>query len=127
MMPTSLTSVADTLQQIPETSAQTLWWFPIHRTVSLIALVLACVIFVMSYFAGGRENKNRIFFSSVLAALIGIMVMPFLIKAGIWLGILNNEWGAGILISVDFIIIAAVAVNVYEIITVTAREARPPR
>jgi hypothetical protein len=122
-----LTTAADSLRQITEPAFQAMWWFPVHRTVTLIAVVLACVIFVICYFAGGRENKNRIFFSYIFAALIGIMVMPLLIKAGLWLGILNSEWGAAILTSVDFIVVAAVAVNVYEIITVTAREARPPQ
>jgi hypothetical protein len=121
------TTVSDTLRVIPQTPEHVFWWITIHQTVSLVALVLACVIFVMGYFAGGKENKNRILFSFLFASVTGILVMPLFLKAGEWLGLTENGWGVAIVIICDFIFIAAVAVNMYEIITVTAREARPPQ
>jgi len=118
---------ADTLQYTIEPLPPAIWWIPVNQTVAIVALALAVVIFIISYFAGGKENKGRILFSYLFASVSGILVMPLLIKAGTWLGLLNNDWGVTVLVMIDFVFIAAVAVNIYEIIIVTAREARPPQ
>ncbi len=110
-----------------ESAAAGLQWIPMNNTISLIALTLGIAIFVISYFAGGRENKSRLVFSVLFALLIGFFSMPLVIKAAFWLGIMQSDFGRVFVITVVMLFVASIAANLYEIVTVTAREARPPK
>ena len=101
-------------------------WLHFNNTLSIVAITMGLCIFVIAYFAGGRENSTRIIFSVVLAWLVGFFSMPLLIRAATWLGLLDMPYGNVILVSVLILLVAALAANAYEIVTVTAREARPP-
>ncbi len=100
-------------------------WFKIDKTVSYVALVVGLFIIVIAYFAGGRENKAKLIFSILSATLIGILSMPLFIKFGRWLGIFGHQWGEIFLLTVFIIFVTALASHAYEIVTVSAREARP--
>jgi hypothetical protein len=113
--------------QITEPVMNSIQWIPINRTISLIALTLGIAIFVISYFAGGKENNTKSLFSICFAVLIGFFSFPLFIKAGEWLGIMNSGYGKIAIITLVMIFVAAIATNIYEIVTVTAREARPPK
>ena len=120
-------SQIDSTMTTAEYTTSGLQWIHINSTISLIALTLGISIFVISYFAGGRENKSRLLFSVFFALLIGFFSMPLIIKAGQWLGIMKSEMGTVFVITVVMFFVASIAANLYEIVTVTAREARPPK
>jgi len=103
-----------------------LQWIQMNNTIPLIALTLGISIFVISYFAGGRENKTRLLFSVIFALLIGFFSMPLIIKAGHWLGLMNSKFGSIVVITFIMFFVASIAANIYEIVNVSAREARPP-
>ncbi len=116
---------ADSLFTIEKTSGG-IHWIVFNDTISIIALTLGVGIFIISYFAGGRENKSRIFFSIIFSLLVSFFSMPLFIKACEWLGIAGTPWGDIALVTFVMIFVAAVASNAYEIVTVSAKEARPP-
>ncbi|MBN2410321.1 hypothetical protein JXQ31_01440 [candidate division KSB1 bacterium] len=110
-----------------ESAVTGLQWIHMNNTISLIALTLGISIFVISYFAGGKENKSRLVFSVLFALLIGFFSMPLVIKAAHWLGIMESNFGIVFVVTVVMLFVACIAANLYEIVTVTAREARPPK
>jgi len=115
-------TAADTLA-----SPAALSWFHVDETVSYIALALAAAILVIAYFAGGRENRTKLLFSIVLASLLSALITPLLLVLAQWLGITAASWGTIATLCVALILAAAIAAHTYEIVTVTAREARPPK
>ena len=116
---------ADSLQTAID-SAPCIWWPNINETASIVAVGIGVVILIMAQFAGARDNKTQIFLGMTIATLMGIFTMPLLIKLGNFLGIMRSKWGGVILLVIMMIYVAAIAVNVYELTTVTAKEARPP-
>lgn len=100
-------------------------WFTIHPTISIVALALAMLIFVIAYFAGGRENRAKLLVSILLSLLIGVLSMPLFIKFGRALGLLTSTGGVVFVLVLLMTFIAALSAHIYEIITVSAREARP--
>ena len=102
-------------------------WFDVSETLSFIALAVGVAILVIAYFAGGKENSSKLFFSIIVSTLVGVLVMPLFIKFGLWLGVLDTTGGVITLIILAMLFVSAVAANSYEIVTVTAREARPPQ
>jgi hypothetical protein len=115
----------DSLKTIVVKEQMLIEWFKVDKTVSYIALVIGLFILIIAYFAGGRENKNKMLFSIASAAIIGILSLPLFIKFGLWIGILGHQWGTILLMTVFIIFIAALASHAYEIVTVSAKEARP--
>ena len=113
--------------QVVEPIVNSLQWIPINKTLSLIAITLGLAIFVISYFAGGKDNNTKSLFSICFAVLIGLFSFPLFVKAAEWLGIIKTQYGMISVIVIVMIFVAAVATNIYEIVTVTAREARPPK
>ncbi len=103
------------------------WWLPVSETMSVIALVLGGAIILFSYFAGGRENSPKIFFSFVISAMSGILVMPLIVRSALYMEILHYQWGWMTVVATDIVFVALVGICAYEIVTVTAREARPPK
>ena len=100
-------------------------WPPFDETLSIIALALAFSIFIIAYFAGGRLNRSKITFSILLASIIGFFSMPLFIKLWAKFDLFQYSYGVMVLITIMMIYIAALAVSVYEIIVVTAKEALP--
>jgi hypothetical protein len=94
-------------------------WPEINSTVSIVALALALAVFVFGAFSGARANKVRIVFAVCLATVIGWLAMPLAIKAASALHIVDTKAGVVILVTVMMFLVAAVATNIYEIITVT--------
>jgi glucose-6-phosphate-specific signal transduction histidine kinase len=94
-------------------------WPVISNTASIVALVLAVVIFIFGLFSGARANKIRMFFAICLSAAIGWFTMPLAVKAALALHMLNTKTGVMILITIMMVFIAALATSIYEVITVT--------
>ncbi len=116
---------ADTVMAT-QTSQDLLWWPEFHSTVSIVALILGILVFVIAYFAGGVENKSKLLFSTTLAVLIGFLSMPLFIDFFAWLGILDSAYGKLSLFVLLIMFVAGLSCHSYEIVTVSAREARPP-
>jgi hypothetical protein len=123
MNPIASDSTAYTAGQPPDT----LWWPHFNDTYSIIALALSVAIFFIAYFAGGKLNRTKIFFSFLTATLLGFFSMPFFIGVFDRFGLLNSRLGVVGLYCGVMVFVAALSVNIYEIIVVTAREALPPR
>jgi hypothetical protein len=94
-------------------------WPVISDTASIVALVLAVVIFVFGIFSGARANKLRMFFAVCLSTAIGWFTMPLAIKAALALHMLNTKTGVMILFTAMMLFVTALATSIYEIITVT--------
>lgn len=95
------------------------FWPEISNTVSIVALVVALMIFVFGMFSGARANKLRIVFAVCLSTVIGWFAMPLAVKAASALHIVDTKSGIVILVTVMMLFVAAVATSIYEIITVT--------
>jgi hypothetical protein len=95
------------------------FWPEMSGTVSIVALVVALIIFVFAMFSGALANKIRIVFAVCLSTAIGWFAMPLFIKGASVLGIIDTKSGAVILVTVMMFFVAAVATSIYEIITVT--------
>ena len=119
--------IPDPLQVVAPTvrDGDFLIWFDINPTVSLIALTLGVMIFIMAYFAGGKENRSKLWMSTVLSIVISILAMPLFIRFGRALGILRDKYGEIFILLLLMFFISGLAAHIYEIITVSAREARP--
>ncbi|MBN1541085.1 hypothetical protein JW992_02995 [candidate division KSB1 bacterium] len=117
---------ADSSASTLPTTGDLLWWPEVHPTVSIIALVLGFLLLLIAYFAGARDNRNKIIFSVISSVLIGILSLPIFIKFGHFLGILTHPYGQVAVLVVVIIFVAMVSSHAYEIVTVSAREARPP-
>lgn len=94
-------------------------WPVVNDTVSIIAIVLAVVIFIFGIFSGARANKVRMIFAVCLSTVIGWFSMPLAVKLVSTLHILDTKTGIVILITVMMAFVAALATTIYEIITVT--------
>lgn len=94
-------------------------WPVINDTVSIVALVLAVVIFVFGMFSGARANKIRMVFAVCLSTVIVFFTMPLAVKLVSALRILDTITGVVILITLMMAFVAALATTIYEIITVT--------
>lgn len=101
-------------------------WLPFGHTVPIIALAIGISSLIYARFAGYRDNKRQIYLGTIVASIVGFFSMPMLIKLGEMLGFTKNKYGVIFLVTLLIIYVAYVAVNVYEITTVTAKEARPP-
>ncbi len=117
---------SDSLQHVTGTPQGILTWFPVSETLSLIALALGCALIIIAYFTGARENKAKVLFSIISSMLIIILSMPLFLRLGKWLGILNSTWGAVTVLILALLFAVCVGVHAYEVVTVSAREARPP-
>ena len=95
------------------------FWPEMNNTVSIVALVVALMIFVLGAFSGARANKIRIVFAVILSTMIGWFVMPLAVKAASALHIMDTNSGVVVLITAMMFFVAAVATSIYEIITVT--------
>ncbi len=100
-------------------------WFPVNETISIVALTVGILIFIIAYFAGGKENFSKIIASTVISILIAMLAMPLFIKLGQFFGILNSREGEIFILVLLMFFIAGLSAHIYEIITVSAREARP--
>jgi len=114
-----------TVEGASERSSDLLVWFEIHPTVSIVAFALACMIVIIAYFAGGRENFRKLWMSILCALIISALAMPIFIKFGRAFGLLKTAGGEIFVLLLVMFFISAVAAHIYEIITVSAREARP--
>jgi hypothetical protein len=94
-------------------------WPVISDTASIVALVLAVVIFVFGVFSGARANKIRMFFAVCLSAAIGWFTVPLAIKGALALHMLDTKTSVMILITIMMVFVAVLATIIYEIITVT--------
>ena len=94
-------------------------WPVVNDTVSIVAIVLAVVIFIFGIFSGARANKVRMVFAVCLSTVIGWFSMPLAVKLALAIGILDTMTGIVILITVMMAFVAALATTIYEIITVT--------
>jgi predicted PurR-regulated permease PerM len=111
--------------QSGERGGDFLVWFEIHPTVSIVAFALGLMILVIAYFAGGKENFAKLWASILIALVISVLSMPLFIKFGRFFGLLKSKIGEIFVLLLLMIFISALAGHIYEIITVSAREARP--
>lgn len=95
------------------------FWPEIGNTASIVALVVALMIFVFAMFSGALANKIRIVFTVSLSTAIGWFAMPLAVKAASALSIMETKSGIMILVTVMMFFVTAVATSIYEIITVT--------
>jgi len=100
-------------------------WFKVDKTVAYVALVVGLFIIIIAHFSGGKENRNKLLFSAACASVIGLLTFPLFVKFGHWIGLLGHKWGEIVLMTLFIIYIAALSCNAYEIVTVSAKEARP--
>jgi hypothetical protein len=94
-------------------------WPVINNTASIVAVVVAVVIFVFGLFSGAGANKVRMVFAVCLATAIGWFAMPLVVKAAVALHLLNTQTEVVILITAMLLFVSALATSIYEIITVT--------
>jgi len=95
--------------------------------IMLIAVALGIAIILIGYFfAGGKNNKAAVMFAISVSTVVGILTLPLIFKLGESLDLMNRPPAVTFLIILDFVFIATVSALAYEIVTVTAREARPP-
>ncbi len=106
-------------------ASELLVWFQINETISIVALTVGILIFIIAYFAGGKENLSKLIASTVLSILIAVLAMPLFIKFGRFLGIMNTRGGEIFILLLLLFFISGLSAHIYEIITVSAREARP--
>jgi hypothetical protein len=123
----TVASPTDTTFSVFRSTDDFFWWLPVNDTVAYVALAIGAMIMFIAYFAGGKENMPRIIFSIFVSVIVGGLVMPLLVRGASWLGILSYDWGKMAVIVADLLVVATVATNTYELITVTAKEARPPK
>ncbi len=116
---------ADSTRAVVEREQMIIEWFKVDKTVAYVALVVGLFIIIIAYFSGGRENRHKLIFSILSSAVIGILTMPLFIKFGIWIGLFGYQWGEILLMTIYIFYIAALSCNAYEIVTVSAKEARP--
>jgi len=116
---------ADSTRALVEREQMVIEWFKVDRTVAYVALVVGLFIILIAYFSGGRENRAKLIFSILSSVVIGILTMPLFIKFGIWVGLFGYQWGEIVLMTIYILYIAALSCNAYEIVTVSAKEARP--
>ncbi len=114
-----------TVSQAGERGGDFLVWFEIHPTVSIVAFALGVMIFIIAYFAGGRENFTKLWSSIIISLLISVLSMPIFIKFGHFFGLLKTKLGEIFVLFLFMIFVSALAGHLYEIVTVSAREARP--
>lgn len=113
----------DSLQQLQLVPPH---WPIINDTVPWVALIIGFLIYFIAYFAGGRLNKGKMIFAITFSVVIGALSFPLFEKLYILIaGQLGERfsWILTMLLFMAFVI--AIGVNMYEIITVTAREAHP--
>lgn len=95
--------------------------------IMLIAVALGIAIILIGYFfAGGKNNKAAVVFSISVSTVVGILTLPLIFQLGNSLNLMDRPAAVTFLILLDFVFIATVSALAYEIVTVTAREARPP-
>lgn len=116
---------ADSTRALVEREQMIIEWFKVDKTVAYVALVVGLFIIIIAYFSGGRENRHKLIFSILSSVVIGILTMPLFIKFGIWVGLFGYQWGEIVLMTIYVLYIAALSCNAYEIVTVSAKEARP--
>ena len=102
----------------PETAVH-LAWPGIHSTFSIVAVVVALVVFVLGMFSGAKANKVRIIFAICLATLIGWFIVPVVVKVVSALRLEDTKAGVVIVLTAMMFLVAALATSIYEIITVT--------
>jgi hypothetical protein len=116
-------AVEDSLQQLQHLPAR---WPSLGNTVPWVAFVIGLLIFVISYFAGGRQQQRKIIFATVFSVVIGALCVPLFDKLEIFVSGLFGAGTARIVVMLLFMLyVVAVGIHLYEIITVTAREAHP--
>ncbi|MBN2357232.1 hypothetical protein JXO59_14040 [candidate division KSB1 bacterium] len=120
--------IADTSNVLspPSGTADSLYWFTINETISIVALTMGVLIFIIAYFAGGRDNRNKLIISTILSVIITSFALPLFLKLGRWLGLLESREGTIFILVLILLFLAALSCHIYEIVTVSAREARPP-
>ncbi len=116
---------ADTLKVPIIKEQMVIEWFKVDKTVAYVALVLGLFIIIIAYFSGGKENRSKLFFSILTAVIVGVLSFPLFVKFGIWTGLFGHQWGEILLLILFFAFISALASHAYEIVTVSAKEARP--
>ena len=128
----SLIAVSDTLKTITPDSLKTAeyilpGWPFINNTVPWVTLIIGILIIIIAHFAGGRLNSKKILFTITFTLIVGILVMPLFERLAVSIASLFGSVRVGWIISMSLFMafLAAVAVNLYEIIVVTAREAYP--
>ncbi len=101
--------------------------YSLDDKIMLIAIAIGIAIILIGYFfAGGKKNKSAVVFSISVSTVVGILTLPLIFKLGESLDLMNRPGAVTGLIILDFVFIATVSALAYEIVTVTAREARPP-
>ncbi|HNR68099.1 MAG TPA: hypothetical protein PKN04_10145 [bacterium] len=121
-----LQTIADSTQTAAaNTAIDYIYWPHIHPTISIVALVVGILIMFIAYIAGGRYNSSKIIFSVTCAFLIGILTVPLFIRLANVLSVSQKVGQAGILLLI-ILFVAMVSTHAYEVVTVSAREARPP-
>lgn len=106
----------------------------ITAVVVYVALFFGLISFFIGHFAGGRLAKGKIFASVLTATLIGVFSRSIIVFTQIKLiKLLKDSMGvnpfvAATIVDTTFFIltllfVSAIAVNIYETFTVTAREA----
>ncbi|HPN33209.1 MAG TPA: hypothetical protein PK843_01735 [bacterium] len=116
---------ADSTSTLVEREQMIIEWFKVDKTVAYVALVVGLFIIIIAYFSGGRENRPKLIFSILSSVVIGVLTLPLFIKFGIWVGLFGYQWGEIVLMTIYILYIAALSCNAYEIVTVSAKEARP--
>ena len=95
------------------------YWPAVNSTVSIVAVVVALVIFLFAAFTGARANKARVAVAVVLATVIGWLSLPMLVRGAQALGVMDTKGGEVAVITVAMLFVALLATGIYEILTVT--------
>ena len=77
------TTTADSLQHVQH--ALTSRWPSINDTVSWVTLIFGLLIYVIAYFAGGKQNQRKILFTMIFCIVAGALSMPIFQKLELFL------------------------------------------
>lgn len=100
-------------------------WFDFTGAEWIYYIALAIgffIIFIAYFFGGGKKNKMKISFSIFIGVLLGMLILPLLLKICSTLGAASHFMIAFVLF-IDFIFIASVTCNLYELLVIGTHEA----
>lgn len=112
-------------QTTAETFSVDSLWINLGSTVVTVAVVLGIFVYILGFWSGGRRNKAKINVCILFTTLINFFAMPFALK----IYRLFSDWltptiGFIVTLTLWIAFMAGVALHMYEIFVVTAKEAQ---
>ena len=102
-------------------------WVNFGTTAMAVAIALGLFIYIGGYFAGGKINKAKINACIFFIVVLNIFAMPLALKAyKMMSNLLTPMLGFMVVTTLWVAFLTGMAIHMYEIFIVTAKEAHPP-